>query len=78
MIDIIYLQKRLRSARGMMALAADISARMIHEDMVRSYARQLAAMRAPDGHCASEITASFAPAVASAITVVARPARIAA
>ncbi|WP_336966506.1 hypothetical protein [Sphingobium aquiterrae] len=78
MIDIIYLQKRLRSARTMAAMAADVPARMIHEDMARSYARRLAAMEALNGQCASQRATPFAPAVAPAIKAMARPARIAA
>lgn len=76
MIDIIYLEARLRSSHAMAEQAADFSARLIHQDMARSYARQLAAMRALDGHRASEMTVPFAPAVAPSIKTIARLARV--
>ncbi|MDF0541275.1 hypothetical protein PX699_02895 [Sphingobium sp. H39-3-25] len=44
MIDIMYLETRLRSARAMAARAADGSTRALHREMAEDYARRLAAI----------------------------------
>lgn len=72
MIDTLYLEARLRSANAMAGRAADRLSRMLHEEMAHHYARQLAAMRAPDGRSAPVQPWAAAPPPITALPPLAR------